>query len=31
VQNKETGRTFSVTDDGNSFDLMKGLIHSKFC
>jgi hypothetical protein len=29
VQSNETAREFTVVDNGNSFDLMKGLIHPK--
>ena len=29
VRSKQTGKLFGVQDDGNSFDLMKGLIHPK--
>ncbi|KAI1730743.1 biotin--protein ligase [Ditylenchus destructor] len=29
VRSKDSGRVFSVHDDGNSFDMMKGLIHPK--
>lgn len=30
VEGKLDGRVFSVQDDGNSFDMMQGLIHPKY-
>ena len=29
VRSKQSGRVFSVHDDGNTFDMMKGLIRPK--
>lgn len=29
VRSKQTGQIFSVHDDGNTFDMFKGLIHAK--
>lgn len=29
VRSKQTGQIFSVCDDGNTFDMFKGLIHAK--
>lgn len=31
VKNRTTGALSHVTDNGNSFDMMKGLIRAKFC
>lgn len=29
VRSKQNGQIFSVHDDGNTFDMLKGLIHAK--